>query len=349
MQYTNLRSLGRKLLNRIETKLKRTHLIIGPLSITLEPTLKCNSNCIMCNRNFSRVETKQVEGFLSWDTFRKIKPFFKYAENVLFAGFGEPLLHPDYLPMLREIKQEVPFVYFYSNGTLMTEKIGKGLVDSGMDMISISMGGGTRNTYKKIRGIDAFDKVLENIRLVNEYKKKTNRKKPVLSFNVVAMNSLLDELDSLITLAHDIGVESISMPNLVVQGPGVNEESIWHNVEKAKAAFKGTSILAKKLNIRFLPPRLDIYKGDCQDLFRKMVINWDGTVMSCAMERYLIGDLKEDKIEGIWNSKGMISLRKEYFKKGLEVLCPNCTCWDNRPDAFLNPWVNSRQYAKRVY
>lgn len=348
MRYTNLSSMSRKVINKMESGFKRTKLVTKPIMLTIEPTLKCNSNCIMCNRNFSRVETKAAEGFLSWETFNKIKPFFKYADSVLFEGFGEPLLHPDYLIMLREIKKSVPFVYFYSNGILITEKIGKELVDSGIDMISISIGGATRDTYKKIRGIDAFDTVVENLCMVNEYKIKMNRKKPILSFNVVAMNSLLDELEALVHLADEIGVSSISMPNLVVQGSEIAEESIWLNIDKAKKSFHDASVLAKRLNIKFSPPRLDIYKGDCKAFFRQMVINWDGTVMTCPMERYIIGDLKRDKMEDIWNSKGMIKLRKDYFEKGLEATCPKCICWDNNPETYLHPWVNSREYATKL-
>ena len=348
MQYINALSFFNNILNRVETKLNRTYLFSRPLEIALEPTLKCNSDCIMCNRSFNRKETKNAEGFLSWDTFLKVKPFFKYAERVVFGGFGEALLHTEYIAMLREIKACGPFVYFFTNGILMTEKTGRELVDSGMDMICVSIGGATRDTYRKVRGVDAFEKVVDNIKLITAYKKKTGKKRPILSFNVVAMNSLLPELESLVRLAHTIGVEHIAFPNLVVQGNAMREESIWLNLEKAKNAFKKASLLANKLQISFMPPGLDIYKSDCKSIFKKIFINWDGAVMSCAMERYIIGSLNEKSIQYVWNSKGMLRLRGDYYKKGLEVICKNCACWDNRPETFLNPWVNSREYANKV-
>lgn len=348
MQFVSPHSFANDVLNRLEIKLRRTRLISMPVELTLEPTLRCNSNCVMCNRNFSRKETKKVEGFLSWDIFWKVRPFFKYAKQVVFSGFGEPLLHAEYLAMLREIKKSGPFVLSFTNGTLMTEEAGKELVDAGMDMICISIGGATRDTYKKIRGIDAFDTVVDNIRRISEYKKKTKRKKPLLSFNVVAMNSLLPELESLVNLAHEIGVEDISMPNLVVQGESINKESIWHNTEKSETAFQKAKNLARRLNITFIAPRLDVCKFDCTDIFKKTYITWDGKVLSCALERYIIGDLKESTIASIWNSDGIMKLRKDYYEKGLEVMCQDCPCWDNKPETFMNPWINSRKYAKRV-
>lgn len=349
MHFVNLLSFYNKILNRSEIKLKRIRLISRPVELTLEPTLKCNSNCIMCNRNFNRKEAKNAEGFLSWDILWKVKPFFKYAERVGFSGFGEPLLHPEYLAMLREIKKAGSFVYFFTNGTLMTEEIGKELVEAGIDMICVSIGGASRDTYKKIRGIDAFKTVVDNIKRISEYKRKIKRKKPLLSFNVVAMNSLLPELEALLDLAHELGVEHIAFPNLVVQGESMNKESIWHNKEKAGKTFKKAGDLARELGITFIAPRLDICKIDCREFFKSLYITWDGKVLSCALERYIIGDLNKSTIASIWNGKGITKLRKDYYKKGLEGTCPNCPCWDNRPETFLSPWINSREYAKKIF
>jgi radical SAM protein with 4Fe4S-binding SPASM domain len=349
MHLSDIISIPNMVLNMWEIKLKKTRLLSRPVTITLEPTLACNSNCIMCNRNYNRMETKEAEGFLSWDTFNKIKPYFKYARSVLFGGFGEALLHPDYLAMLKEIKKSGTFVFFYTNGIAMKEDIGKKLVDIGMDRICISMGGASRGTYKKIRGTDSFEQVVENIKHIRDYKKKTGRKTPALFFNVVAMNSILHELEGLVELANELGVVNISMPNMVAQGDEMKSESIWLNIEKAKSAFEKAARLANKYNIEFIPPSLnDQEKSDCSALFKVLAVNWDGTVMSCALERFIIGNFKESSPEEIWNSKGMVGLRSELFKNGLEKVCPQCTCWDNNPDNFLNPSLNSREHAIRL-
>lgn len=348
MKYMNFNSFVNDIINRIEIKLRNTHLISKPVEMSIEPTLQCNSNCIMCNRNFNRKETKYAEGFLSWDILMKAKPFIRYAKQISFGGFGEALLHPEYIAMLKEIKKTNPFVYFFTNGALMTDEIGRGLVDGRMDMIYVSIGGATRETYKNIRGIDAFEEVVNNIMLITKYKRKSGKKRPILAFNVVAMKSLLPELESLVKLAYDIGVEHIAFPNLVVQGPEIKEESLWLNIEHSEKAFRNANLLAVKLGIEFRPPNLRICELDCKNFFRRISINWDGTVRSCAPERYLIGDLKKDSIDSIWNSNGMIKLRKDYYEKGLKIVCPNCSCWDNRPETFLNPWINARERAKVI-
>ena len=345
MFYVNAKSFANKLLNRAEIKFKRTRLLSRPVDLTLEPTLECNSNCIMCNRNFSRQEVKQAKGFLSWKTFDKVRPFFASAERVLFGGFGEPLLHPDYLKMLREIKKAGPYVHVFSNGILMKEAIGRSLVDEGMDMICISMGGATRETYRKIRGVDTFDIVTDNIRRVSEYKKSLGTDSPLLSFNIVAMRSLLVEMEAIVELAHDIGVRHIAMPNLVAQGPAMEQESLWLCRDEALAVFTKAANLATQYGITFIPPNLNIEQTQCNTLFNRLNINWDGTIMSCAMERYIIGNLSRQTIAEIWNGKGMRELRHNVIEKGFESTCPKCTCWDYNTENYLHPSSNSRAFA----
>lgn len=94
----------------------------------------------------------------------------------------------------------------------MTRDISRQLVDNGFDMVCISMGGANRESYAYVRGVDAFDRVKENIRFLHDYKRKKGVSKPLISFNIVAMNSLLDELPQMIDLAADIGVAHIACP-----------------------------------------------------------------------------------------------------------------------------------------
>jgi len=346
MRYVTLLSFANKILNHYEQRVRRKRLISHPVEITLEPTLQCNSNCLMCNRNFSRKETKKAEGFLSWEIFERVRPLFRFAESVEFSGFGEGLLHPEYLKMLKEIKRSGPYVHCFSNGVLLNEDMGKGLVDAGMNRIGISIGGATRETYRMIRGIDAFDTVVENIRRLTAYKRKQGKKDPELSFNVVAMTSLLGEMNSLVNLASELGVNDITMPNLVVQGAIVKDESLWLHRERAISVFKSAAKSALEKGISFHPPRLEIARSDCNAFYRRTYISWDGKVLSCPLERYILGDIRDKSFGEIWNGRGLRTLREQYNREGLECTCPNCSCWDNRPEVFLSPPENSREYAE---
>ena len=138
------------------------------------------------------------------------------------------------------------------------------------------------------------------------------------------------------------------MPNMVAQGEEMIAESIWGNVDEAKVTIEKASTIAEKYKIEFIPPNLKVMEKDCKSLFHKMFINWYGAVMSCALEKYIVGYVSRNNLNDIWNSKRMIGLRKEYYENGLKSVCPRCTCWDNKPDNFLYGNANTRLHAKKI-
>jgi MoaA/NifB/PqqE/SkfB family radical SAM enzyme len=337
-----------KVLNRVETKLKRTRLISNPPELTIEPTLQCNSDCIMCNRSFNREEDKISQGFLSWDILNKTSPYWPTA-HILFGGFGESFMHPQYLEMLRAMKHAGASVYTYSNGILLTEALSMGLVDAKMNKINISMGGATGETYRKIRGVDAFQTVVRNLKSLRDYKRERATPFPRVSFNVVAMESVMPEIKDILELAKELGVEEMAMPNLVVQGDALLDEFIWSNMEKNQKIIAEAVTLAKKLQITFHPPVLDEREGYCWDLFTRLNVNWDGSVMSCAMERFILGDLRSQSITEIWNSPALSKLRGDFLAGRAAQHCPQCSCRNLTRESLVNPWFNARSKADRLW
>lgn len=341
-------SLANQLLNILERKAGCTHLRSRPPILTIEPTLQCNSNCLMCNRNFNRGNDKHSKGFLSWEIFNKTKSFWRLTRRINFSGFGEPLLHPDYLAMLMALKKHGTYVSMYSNGILLNGQLALGIVEVGMDKIYLSMGGATRNTYQKIRGVDGFEIVVQNLKELHACKKKRGTKLPVVAFNVVAMNSVMNELEGLLHMAKKLGVEEIDMPNLVVQGEAVRHESIWLDKTKNQVIIARANNLAKKLKIRFRPPLLQEQERSCWNIFSNLSINWDGSVMSCPLERFILGDLRHQEIWKIWNSDGIMRLRHDFINGKASQYCPKCAGLKVTAASFLNPWVNSRSFADKV-
>jgi MoaA/NifB/PqqE/SkfB family radical SAM enzyme len=345
MKYVGIRSFLNKYLNRLEIRGKRTRLSSRPVYLSVEPTLMCNSNCVMCNRNAARKEeVARTRGFLSWSVLRSLSPFFSWSERVLFGGFGEPLLHPEYVPMLAYIKAHGPEVYFFTNGMLLTPEVSEGLLGAGVDQISVSFGGADPETYRRVRGVEMAP-VVENLEALTALKKRRGTEKPLLTFNVVAMNSVIKELDSLILLAARLGVSEITMPNLSVQDQSVRKESPWEDLPAARAALCRAAAHAARYKIAFSPPDLVPKRLPCWSFFNSLTIAWDGLVLSCPMERYILGRLPEEDPAAVWNKPQVVAIRKKILAEGIQAVCPNCFCWDNRPEAFLHPHENSRIFA----
>ena len=349
MRYINAKSFANKQLNKWEMRQKKAVLRSKPIEVSLEPTLRCNASCVMCNRQYVRKDQVRHSGLLTWEVFDKARPFFPYAEQVLLGGFGESLLHPDYIEMVKEIKKYGPEVYFFTNGILMRPEIAAGLVDAGIDQICVSIGGSAPETHTFIRGADTLGKVIENLRSLGRYKAQHGNGRPALSFNVVAMNSVLPEINGILELAKELRVESLWMPHLVAQEEKMITESPWSRVEEAKPYFREAERKAKELGIELHIPSLDECVGDCLSFFQEIYVAWDGQVLSCAFERFILGDLKTQTIQEIWNGPGYVELRRKYFQRGIQEVCPNCSKWSNEPSAHLHPAANSREFAEKRF
>src|SRR5258708_7606557 len=174
-----------------------------PRSIYIEPTSRCNELCQQCPRTLlSREEDRD----LTFDQFRFIVDQFPVLERVVLHGLGEPLLNKDLPRMIRYLKGRGTYVLFNSNGILLNTRRGQELIDAGLDEYRLSMDGATRETYARVRGVDAFDKIWRNIRAFMVMKQEQNASKPVVSLWFTAMKENLHELPGLVDLATESGI-----------------------------------------------------------------------------------------------------------------------------------------------
>src|SRR5260221_4010461 len=93
---------------------------------------------------------------------------FPELERVVLHGLGEPLLNKDLPRMIHYLKARGTYVLFNSNGILLNVKRRQELIDAGLDEYRLSIDGATRETYARLRGADAFDKISRNIRAFDD-------------------------------------------------------------------------------------------------------------------------------------------------------------------------------------
>lgn len=136
----------------------------APISLSWEITNKCNSKCSFCCNDSgigeNELEFKEikkiVEEINKWDCMR------------LIIGGGEPLVRKDIIQILKLFEKEKNKPAIATNGILLDENIIKQISKSCITL-QISLDSLKRNVYKKLRGIDALDKVKANIKLSKKY------------------------------------------------------------------------------------------------------------------------------------------------------------------------------------
>jgi MoaA/NifB/PqqE/SkfB family radical SAM enzyme len=129
------------------------------------------------------------------------------------------------------------------------------IIRAGVSNIGISIDAATPELFEKIRRRARFDKIIENIRLINETKKRLGTKRPELSFRFVAMVQNIYELPAAVKIAGELEVTDFIVAELVeynlTHGQSlVNDPLVAEWVSEAEAE-------ARKWGIRlFLPPQI---------------------------------------------------------------------------------------------
>jgi len=127
------------------------------------------------------------------------------------------------LAAIKYVKSKNAYVKIDSNATLTTEEKANSIINSGIDLISISIDGATKETYEKIRIPAKFEVVIENlkklVRIRNEKKSKTQ-----IHIAFVCQLSNFHELPLIIKLADQLGVDQLNSPFVTEYDIKMNEK-----------------------------------------------------------------------------------------------------------------------------
>jgi Fe-coproporphyrin III synthase len=119
----------------------------------------CNSRCVTCDiwRNPRRNMSMELVEELA-QTFADLQ-----VRYVLLSG-GEAMQHPEWATIARRFRSEGAHVMLLTNGLLL-RKQAEDVINS-VDEVIVSLDGGNAATYDAIRGVDAFDLIMDGIRAV---------------------------------------------------------------------------------------------------------------------------------------------------------------------------------------
>src|ERR1041385_1113351 len=132
-----------------------------PVCLYLETTNRCNLLCTTCPRTFEALEPP---GDMSWELFTRIVDQFPRIARVVLHGVGEPMMVRALPRMIRYLKKRGTYVLFNTNGTLLSAKKGRELIDSGLDELRVSLDAAEPVAFKLVRGRDMFARIVRNVR-----------------------------------------------------------------------------------------------------------------------------------------------------------------------------------------
>lgn len=292
-----------------------------PVEILIKTTLNCNHFCPRCPHG-TDVYPKGQEYNISFETLKKVldEGREKGLQSVVFTG-GEPTMHPEFVKFIEYTGSlEFPDVSVITNGSLLSQKLISNIIKAGVTRINVSFDSIKPETYKNVRGVDHYHKVLRNIDNLLEIRDKVNSATPLLSISFVLQENNADELDEFITIwdgKADGGIKIYPYKDLY----SILDDEFFSHQEKGKVSVKDidTNLLPKKLTHE--KKILEDYKIQCTIPWYRCHLAVNGDVQACTTLGFcdhpdmVMGNIHEQSFEDIWKSDRWNSLR-EITRKG---------------------------------
>lgn len=185
--------------------------LIYPVSLEISPSGTCNHHCAFCSQDYLGYQKR----FLDKDVI--IKTLLEMHEHgtksVVYAGEGEPLLHPDIPVIVQKTKAVGVDVAMSTNAVLLKEEIGEKILPY-LTWIRISLNGFDENIYKKVHGSAKgdFDRVLRNLESTVKTKKRLGLDVTIgIQYVLYDENYDLDGIIELVKTLRKIGVDYFSV------------------------------------------------------------------------------------------------------------------------------------------
>lgn len=182
------------------TELDKNH-IVSPVCCELDLTDGfCNNKCTHC---FFGTNNKEDPILMDIETAKRIISELANigVKAVEFSGGGEPTTHPNIVEIIKYSKDMGLDVGIVTNGLLLDKIIS--VVDC-LTFIRVSLDAASKETYKKIHGVDTFEKVIQNIRNIV----KVNSGIKIGIGYLIVENNINDILDAVL-LSKEIGCRFI--------------------------------------------------------------------------------------------------------------------------------------------
>lgn len=305
----------------------------------VEPTMRCNLNCVMC----PWPKFRGPGADMSWDTFARITRHFSLAEGIDLTGGGEPLLHPELLSMIETGKVAGCSVGFNTNGVLLNNELAAELVALNLDWIAYSVDAATSQTYESIRRGSNFAQVLDNMFAMRAAKEARGSSLPLTMVVFVMMRDNIDELPAFIDLAFQMGIDHVIAKNLdVILKEEDESRRIFTSTDapppvEATRAIAEAQVRAKRhglaMRVYSLQPE-ELLICD-QDPVHTLFVNWEGWISPCitlayATRRifcgrptelpiYRFGNVNDGELPDIWDKAAYREFRGVYEARSNEV------------------------------
>jgi len=293
--------------------------VISPITLDVDPTNRCNQDCVWCSFDYLHRERTMLEEDIFLKLVTDLSEFKKNngrgVRSMIFSGGGEPTLNP-ILPKIMEICNNSSIrCGIYTNGTFKSQHLREVILHS-CDFIRFSIEASNKDLYDRLhkpRVQGAYEQVIKNIRKIVALKRRTGAGPDIgISFLVHPLN--WNDVIRSAKQAQELGVDYFQVKP-VIKKAWEHQDLTVELLQKVERLYdKVNALETENFKVIIVKQKLDdIVRVDygrnysrCLGHYLSSVITADAKVYICVEHRgltkYEIGDLHEHSFYDIWNS-----------------------------------------------
>jgi MoaA/NifB/PqqE/SkfB family radical SAM enzyme len=272
----------------------------APLYVAWQITNECNLACMHCIEE-SGPGKKFKDELGEEQVFSVLEQMMALEIPYLSFSGGEPMLHPHFYAMVDYVCSRGSQLKIETNGHYLTPETASRLRDLGVKAVQVSLDGGSRATFNKIRVLGEFDRVLEGIRCLRDAGVPIE-----INFSPTRFN--IHEIAGVVDLAYELGAYSFYTGRTMYTG---NAVKAWRHLEVPDGQYE--------VFFDTLRAKAEEYKGRMRVYFHEaglleelryrleepaalFIVLPNGLVKLINALPFICGDLRTQTIAQVWSN-----------------------------------------------
>lgn len=279
--------------------------VVRPRAIRLEASSYCQLRCPSCPTTSGAIHPAVGSGFLGVEDFRSLLDGNPELRLIELSNYGEIFLNPKLSEIIR-LADERGVALAATNGAnfnTISDAVLEDLVRYQFRHITCSIDGASAETYARYRVRGDFERAIDNIRKLNEFKRTLGSNLPTLDWQFVVFGYNEHEIPEARRLAAELGM------TLRLKLSWDEDFSPVRDPDQVKRTLGAPVATRSEFRERF---GADYMHEICHQLWDMPQVNFDGRILGCCRNFWgeFGGNAFADGLEASLNSKPMNYARK---------------------------------------
>lgn len=325
--------------------------LIAPIYVEISPVSYCNHRCIFCGLDFAHDERLTLDADILMLRIEEMG--ILGVKSVMFAGEGEPLLHPRIVEIVAHTKRCGIDVSITTNGMAGNAGVWEDLLPS-LTWLRFSIDAATPETYATVHGTSpaCFERTITSLKEAVKIKNEQNLAVTIGAQYLMIQQNLADT-EAALRLYSDIGVDYLSFkpysehPQMLNKSGFTYSSAMIDAIEETVRAFVGTAntaVIFRKAATEAYSDGIQRFTSCCALPFWGYVSS-KGDFYTCSVylndDRFTVGNLYSETMEMILfgeKRKQSIAFAEQELEIGHEC---RVNCRMARINEFLD-FLNSK-------